>query len=281
MTYENIKLKKHDKFGEGEKESVIDPFLKSFIEKLALKYPQWTFEEVYATTNHNTKTHEAYRFNVVDKREVLGTIDKEYTSNGGWRYCVDNHRINGVRERGRGMKTIHEDKALKHVGKFFGKKNVNEKFTEATQVIGSVLGQVHNQKRWDLSHKWGALESHTQKFIHDNYAMFTSTVVADIKQPSDITNLEKLPFAIAEFSSVDAMQEALRKGDAYIVFIDGLNYSIQKGKDPLEIKASEELPDFMRRAVGLLKLVEDNQVIDGVGVRANETTFLVMPNNVS
>ena len=278
MTYENIKLKKHDKFGEGEKESIIDPFLKSFIEKLALKYPQWTFEEVYNTANHNNKTYEAYRFNVVDKREVLGTIDKEYTTNGGWRFCVDNHRINGVRERGRGMKTIHEDKALKHVGKFFGKKNVNEKFTEATQVIGGALGHIHNQKRWDLSHKWDALQEHAQKFIHDNYAMFASTVAGD-KKPSD--NLEKLPSAIAEFSSVDAMQEALRKGDAYIVFIDGVNYSIQKGKDPLEIKASEELPDFMRRAVGLLKLVEDNQVIEGVGVRANETTFLVMPNNVS
>jgi hypothetical protein len=279
MTYENIKLKKHDKFGEGEKESVIDPFLKSFIEKLALKYPQWTFEEVYNTANHNTKTYEAYRFNVVDKREVLGTIDKEYTSNGGWRYCVDNHRINGVRERGRGMKTIHEDKALKHVGKFFGKKNVNEKFTEATQIISSALGHVHNQKRWDLSHKWDELESYTQKFIHDNYAMFASTVDVTTNKVKD--DLEKLPSAIAEFSSVDAMQEALRLGDAYIVFIDGVNYSIQKGKDPLEIKASEELPDFMRRAVGLLKLVEDNQVIDGVGVRANETTFLVMPNNVS
>jgi hypothetical protein len=278
MTYENIKLKKHDKFGEGEKESVIDPFLKSFIEKLALKYPQWTFEEVYNTANHNTKTYEAYRFNIVDKREVLGTIDKDYISGGGWRYHVDNHRISSMRERGSGMKTIHEDKAIKHVGKFFGKKNVNEKFTEATQVISGVLGQVHNQKRWDLSHKWDALQEHTQKFIYDNYAMFASTVAGD-KKPSD--NLEKLPFAIAEFSSVDAMQEALRKGDAYIVFIDGLNYSIQKGKEPLEIKTSEEMPDFMRRAVGLLKLVEDNQVIDGVGVRANETTFLVMPNNVS
>jgi hypothetical protein len=277
MTYENIKLKKHDKFGEGEKESVIDPFLKSFIEKLALKYPQWTFEEVYNTANHSTKTYEAYRFNVVDKREVLGIIDKEYTSGGGWRYCVDNHRINGVRERGRGMKTIHEDKALKHVGKFFGKKNVNEKFTEATQVIGSALGQIHNSKRWDLSHKWDALKDYAQQFIVENYAQFASGVT----DTTVASKLEQLPSSHAEFISVDAMQEALRKGDAYIVFIDGVNYSIQKGKDPLEIKASEELPDFMRRAVGLLKLVEDNQVIDGVGVRASETTFLVMPNNVS
>ena len=277
MTYENIKLKKHDMFGEGEKESIIDPFLKSFIEKLALKYPQWTFEEVNVSTDRTKKIYEAYRFNVVDKREVLGTIDKEYVNGGGWRYCVDNHRINGVRERGRGMKTIHEDKALKHVGKFFGKKNVNEKFTEASTTIINAVGSIHNQKRWELSHKWDALSTYTQKFIYDHYAMFASSVTDKSVAPS----LEKLPSCMAEFNSVDSMQEALRKGDAYIVFIDGLNYSIQKGKDPLEIKASEELPDFMRRAVGLLKLVEDNQVIDGVGIRANETTFLVAPNNVS
>jgi hypothetical protein len=278
MTYENIKLKKHDKFGEGEKESIIDPFLKSFIEKLALKYPQWTFEEEHCNNKHDTKTYEAYRFKVLDKREVLGTIDKEYIhGGGGWRYCVDNDRINGVRERGRGMKTIHEDKAIKHVGKFFGKKNVNEKFTEATKVISNAVGNIHNQKRWDLSHKWDRVQSHAQKFIIENYAQFVSGVT----DKTVATSLEHLPSCFAEYSSVDAMQDALQKGDAYIIFIDGLNYSIQKGKDPLEIKASEELPDFMRRAVGLLKLVEDNQVIGGVGVRANETTFLVMPNNVS
>jgi hypothetical protein len=175
------------------------------------------------------------------------------------------------------MKTIHEDKALKHVGKFFSKKNMNEKFTEATQVMHNALGNVHNQKRWDLSHKWDRVQSDAQKFIVENYAQFAS----GITDKTVATNLEQLPSCFTQFNSVDAMQNALQKGDAYIVFIDGLNYSIKKGKDPLEIKTSEELPDFMRRAVGLLKLVEDNQAIDGVGVRANETTFLVMPNNVS
>jgi hypothetical protein len=124
---------------------------------------------------------------------------------------------------------------------------------------------------------WDRVESHAQKFVIENYAQFASGVT----DKTVATNLEQLPSCHANFNSVDAMQNALQKGDAYLVFIDGLNYSVQKGKDPLEIKASEELPDFMRRAVGLLKLVEDNQVIAGVGVRANETTFLVMPNNVS
>jgi hypothetical protein len=33
----------------------------------------------------------------------------------------------------------------------------------------------------------------------------------------------------------------------------------------------------MRRAIGLLKLVENNQMINGVGLRVNESTFLVLP----
>ena len=276
MTYENIKLKKHDKFGEGEKESIIDPFLKSFIEKLALKYPQWTFVEAGVTSVMADKVYHAHRFDIKDKRETLGSIDKDYC-NSGYRFRIDNHRIQGMRERGNGMKTIHLNKALKHVDKFFGKKNVNEKFTEATKVISNAVGHIHNQKRWDLSHKWDRVQSHAQKFIVENYAQF----VSEVTDNKVANTLEQLPSCYAEYSSVDAMQDALQKGDAYIVFIDGLNYSIQKGKDPLEIKSSEELPDFMRRAVGLLKLVEDNQVIDGVGARANETTFLVMPNNVS
>jgi hypothetical protein len=278
MTYANIELKEHDRFGDGiKRQSIIDPFLKDLVEQLALKYPQWTFVEAGVTSMMADKVYHAHRFDIKDKRETLGSIDKDYC-NSGYRFRIDNHRIQGMRERGNGMKTIHLNKALKHVDKFFGKKNVNEKFTEATQVISTTLGNVHNQKRWDLSHKWERVQSHAQNFVIENYAQFASTITAD---KALAPSLEQLPTSFAEFRSVDAMQNALRLGDAYIVFIDGLNYSVKKGKDPLEVKASEELPDFMRRAVGLLKLVEDNQVIDGVGVRANETTFLVMPNNVS
>jgi hypothetical protein len=278
MTYANIELKEHDRWGNGHVKSTIDPFMKDFVEQLALKYPQWTFVENGVTSNMANNTHEVHSFKVMDKREVLGTLSKEWAS-GGARYCVDNHRIASMRERGSGMKTIHMDKAIKHVNKLFGRKNANEKFTEARQVIVTTLGHVHNQKRWDLSHKWDKVQSHAQKFVIENYAQFSSGVTDTTNTVG--TSLEQFPSCYAEFNSVDAMQDALQKGDAYLVFIDGLNYSVQKGKDPLEVKASEELPDFMRRAVGLLKLVEDNQVIAGVGVRANETTFLVMPNNVS
>ena len=278
MTYANIELKEHDRFGDGiKRQSTIDPFLKDLIEQLALKYPQWTFVETSSTAMAVDKVYHAHRFDIKDKRETLGTIDKDYSS-GGYRYRIDNHRIESMRERGSGMKTIHLNKALKHVDKFFGKKNVTEKITEARRNVDNVLSQVDNEKGWRLRGTWTSLELEARTFIVDNYQAFMDSIV---DKSIVAKQLEVLPTHVAEYNATQHLTSMLKNNNAFIVFIDGVNYSVQKGKDPLEIKQSDELPDFIRRAVGLLKLVEDNQVISGVGLRVNESTFLVLPNNVS
>jgi hypothetical protein len=278
MTYANIELKEHDRFGDGiKRQSTIDPFLKDLVEQLALKYPQWTFVEAGSTAMAVDKTYLAHRFDVKDKREVLGTIDKDYCSNG-YRFRIDNHRIEGMRERGSGMKTIHLNKAIKHVDKFFGKKNMVEKITEAKRKVENTLSQVDNEKGWRLRGTWSSMESEARSFVVNNYQMFMDSV---INKSNIVKQLEQLPTQVEEFNATQHLIKMLQTDNAFIVFIDGVNYSVQKGKDPLEIKQSDELPDFIRRAVGLLKLVEDNQVISGVGLRVNEFTFLVLPNNVS
>lgn len=278
MTYANIELREHDRFGDGiKRQSTIDPFLKDLIEQLALKYPQWTFVETSVTAMAVDKLIHAHRFDVKDKRELLGTIDKDYCG-GSYRYRIDNHRIEGMRERGSGMKTIHLKKAIKHVDKFFGKRNMVEKITEARRKVENTLSQIDNEKGWRLRGTWGAMESQARNFITSNYQAFMDSIV---DKTSIAKHLEQLPTQVEEFNATQHLTKMLQTDNAFIVFIDGLNYSVQKGKDPLEIKQSDELPDFIRRAVGLLKLVEDNQVLSGVGFRVNETTFLVLPNNVS
>lgn len=278
MTYANIELREHDRFGDGiKRQSTIDPFLKDLIEQLALKYPQWTFVETSVTAMAVDKLIHAHRFDVKDKRELLGTIDKDYCG-GSYRYRIDNHRIEGMRERGSGMKTIHLKKAIKHVDKFFGKRNMVEKITEARRKVENTLSQIDNEKGWRLRGTWNSMESQARDFITSNYQAFIDSVV---DKNSIAKQLEQLPTQVEEFNATQHLTKMLQTDNAFIVFIDGLNYSVQKGKDPLEIKQSDELPDFIRRAVGLLKLVEDNQVISGVGFRVNESTFLVLPNNVS
>ena len=162
--------------------------------------------------------------------------------------------------------------------KFFSRKSISEKLAEAKLKVEQVVGQVANEKGWALRHTWSALETPVKQFVITNYQQFMDSVV----DKSSITiQLEQLPKQLEEERSVDHMKDMLAKGNAFIVFIDGIHYSVQKGKDPLQIKESDELPDFMRRAIGLLKLVEDNQAVSGVGLRVNESTFLVLPNIVS
>jgi Cdc6-like AAA superfamily ATPase len=270
MTYENIKLS--GKELQAGWTRTIDPFLKPLVEALALKYPQWTFESLYSTTNHSDKTEEAGRFKIIDKREELGVISKDWAKNG-YRFQIDNHRINNMRERGSGMKTIHLDKAIKHVGKFFSKKNVSEKLNEARQLAEQGLGNVASSKNWKLREVWNNDEASEalQKYL---LSVFPDALT--MLDPKIINKLEDFPTRVTEKLEVDSMVKELRLGNMYLVLLDGMDYAIQKGNDAPTIKASEQLPDYMRRAVGLLKLVEDNQVIHGVGYRANANTFMVI-----
>ena len=279
MTYANIELKEHDKFNEGKKLSIIDPFMKELVEKLALKYPLWTFVESNMTANHSTKNYEAYRFKVIDKREVLGELDKDWHRDG-FKYCVVNHRINDMRERGRGMKTIHLDKALKHVAKYFGKKTITEQLAEAQEKTRNCLSTVVREREFDVSSSWNKLEPHLMRFVGANYEAFTLSVVEADKAVLAHA-IEVLPTRLEEMNVVNKLKEEFNNRETYIVFINGVDYCIQKGDTSLEIKSSEQLPDFVRRAVGLLKLVEDGTLIPNAGIRVNESTFLVAPNNVS
>jgi len=43
----------------------------------------------------------------------------------------------------------------------------------------------------------------------------------------------------------------------------------------VKIFTSEQLPDSIRRGVGMLKLVEDSQIIEGVGLKVNANTFFI------
>jgi hypothetical protein len=214
----------------------------------------------------------------MDKREVIGELDKDWHRDG-FKYCIVNHRINDMRERGRGMKTIHLDKAIKHVAKYFGKKTLTEQLAEAQEKTRNCLAEVVREREYALSNTWSKLEKNLMNFVEANYEAF---VLSAVREGKESTHISLLPIKLEERSVANKLKEEFNNRETYIVFINGVDYCIQKGDSTsLEIKSSEELPDFMRRAVGLLKLVEDGTLIPNAGIRVNDFTFLVAPNNVS
>jgi hypothetical protein len=286
MTYENIILKKHEvpkKGGVGNVElhSVIDPFLKSIMDKLALKYPQWVFEEKHSQRHVTTDDGwgvNAYAFTIKDKREELGSIEKDWTIKGH-RFLVRNHRIDAMRERGCGMKTIHEDKALKYVDKFFSRKSMTEKVGEARLALREKLNDVAYDKSRNLERLWNNFTQVAQSFIVANFDEFKKLIPS-----TELATIEGLPSLVEEDLIITSMKVrglSTIHGDAYFVYIDGIDYAVTKANDDgkLEIKSSEELPEFLRKGIGMLKLVEDGVAIGNIGFRCNATTFLVLDPN--
>jgi hypothetical protein len=281
MTYENIKLKQDNDDGAGNKVvSVIDPFMQPFVEELALKYPQWVFQEErtdYKWDIVEGKSQKigfkAINFKVLDKREELGEIFKDRTSNGDV-YCVNNFRVSAQRERGYGTKTIHLKKAIKHVDKFFGKKNMLEKVQEAKEQANSTVYQVNNDFSNKVSWKWNAIGNVAKEFLVTKYwEEFSQILLADQKLAEHVPDFPKV---WAESHASNEIYDAMRNNANYLVYVDGLSYAIHREKEPMQIKASEELPAFIRRSIGMLKLLEDRQIISGVGLRVNANTFVIL-----
>jgi hypothetical protein len=269
MTYANIKLLEHAVDG-GKVKSRISTHLQPFIEQLALKYPNWIFEESstgYTYKDGKREDFHATVFQVLDKREVLGKIYSERIRSGN-RFVVENFRVNEMRERGTGMKTIHLDKAMKHVGKYFGKKNVNEKVKEALEQAGQALHVVSR----NLDHKqhmaWAGIVGRAKDFLLAKYwEEFTK---------EHGINPEEFPVAYAEHTACEQVTKAYGNGNTWLVYIDGMDYALRKGSENLTIKTSEQLPDYIRQGIGMLKLVGDKQIISDIGLRVDQSTFVLL-----
>jgi hypothetical protein len=283
MTYDNIKLKTIDR-GDGVKvESIINPFLLPLIEKLALKYPQWTFEEEHSSHKWDNldgksvkKDIQAMCFKVMDKREELGQVYTEsYHSTHGQQFCVDNFRVQQMRERGSGMKTIHEKKALKHIDKFFGKKNLDEKLVDARNQAQQCVSRVSNDLGQKFDWEWNRLAEASKRFIVENHwEEFVGYAQQNIT--NNTVSMDTMPERFERKIAGQRVYDAFSKDEHYLVYVDGQNYAIFRKNEPTQIKVSEELPEFIRRSVGMLKLVEDNQIVSGIGCRVNATTYVVL-----
>lgn len=262
--------------------ATIDEHLAPLVEALALKHPEWRFESHYCRRYYgsNPANAEFYmvveRVKVMEKYEELGLLGLDYIRTGK-RFWVSNHRTEQMRERGSGMKTIHLNKAIKYVEKYFGRKNVDEKLDEAVKDSRSALHDATRNKWYEVNNTWRELDSYAMRFAIEQIEQFKECV------PDSLHNkLDTMPTKVDEYNGVRDMEDRFVKGDGGLVIIDGSHYIVKLGNESPQIMASEELPDFVRRGVGMLKLVEERQAIANVGLRVRENTYVVVkPNNVS
>jgi hypothetical protein len=269
MSYANINLVYKDD------ELTIFPFMKNFIETLALKHPNWMFEancRIRTRDEDGVYTSYANGFKVTEKRELIGMIGYTSSARGNEGFMVSNTRIKNGRERGDCITTKDEKKAIRHVDKWFYRETVAELMCNRANLANRKSYVVMGEHRDRAKNSLNELDEAIKRFVFANYEAFSKT----LNEPKLIDIAAGLATEIENADAVRLMHDKLMNYDAFVVAtLDTGNYAIQKGSD-ISVKSSEELDSDMRRKLGLLKLVSDGTSISEVGIKCSDDTFVVI-----
>jgi hypothetical protein len=275
MNLANVVLpEKEPRNGEEVKVSVHD-FMQPFISTLALNHPEWTFNGSIGSWSHNFDSghcYTYYKFDVVEKYEEVCILAMSIY-NGKNVYCIDNSRIGKERQRGSGMRTKDMKKALRQVAKYVRRLDAVEVSEGSKEKTEGVLYSVARGKANQYESEWNTLV----KTVLVPYANDYQQEVRKYAQDKHIHyNFEMFDSKQEEASVTKYIDDSYKSGNCLVVTRLDSGYAIRPNTGVVEVKQSEDLSDYMRKALGLLKLVQPSQVVEAVGLRVDEDVFLVV-----
>lgn len=210
-------------------------------------------------------------FNIYEDDEFLGKVTITHKGRS-YKIKVSNDRINAARERGTGYYTEDPVKAQLRIRKTFFRANQDERVEKAAEVAESLLKKEHQTKAWEYRHSKDALLDKAGDFAAKNMEAYLQAY------PNLLTKKGRYDDARANYGVVKKIKEAFDNGKSVVVAFDGTHY-IVKSEEGVKTLSDETLPYEMRRKVGLLKLVQDGQMISDVGCRVDGATFVLLPED--
>lgn len=233
--------------------------------EVATKHPLWTIE---------VKGFRDYR--VLSDTEELGGIGMEWYGSSMKLY-VRNDRIGANNTRKNAYHTDKVDKAYLRVKKTFGPMNLAERMSKALKVASDVLENQAYRKRVDAREHERPIESSLMKWARANMNQYVSWLTNTHQQAllDNITKLEELQVDMVTIKeTTDAFQN---QRTALVVLADG--QYIVKIRDNVQLYDDVTFPHELRGKLGMLKLVEKEQMVTGIGCRVNDEIFVLLLEN--
>ena len=258
----------------GEELGGVIPHLAPFLLELIKRYPQWNF--VARSGNYHERLSDgnrirlATKFDVLEKREVLGFIGYDNGYRRGDQWVVGNDRISATKDRQAYTKTTKLDVALRHVKKHFSPKTNDEYFDKAINEVDGNLQRLVGKANQDTRGYYNSLQATMAEYVRLNWDSFVSTLNDEGK-----ATCAKYMEAHEKLETHEAIKEAYHNGEANTVLIRDGNYII-KNKGVVSIFDNEHLPQELKLKLGMLKLVAVGTVIEGMGYRATEDSYVIV-----
>lgn len=282
------KLRRHELGRYDGYELMLHPQLVPVIKKLALKKPNWTFccESEREKRDEDTLVFEGV--SITENGRSAGSI----STGTKWKrgsgnipaFQLVNHTIKKERGPSNTITTTKEDVAFKTALKKFGAKDDGTVLKEKVSEARDIFNMVSNNHSYFTIYSRGLTQSNDKitmcnsmvNFIQDNEEAFLKQLPAGLEPTYNalMDNKQK-----AEVVNTVGLWKGVKKD--ITVYIDNDKwrvYNLAGTCDHWTFDSdSDAIPDHVKRKVGMLKLVENQYVIANVGLRIDETLFVITP----
>jgi hypothetical protein len=281
MTLSNVTIS--DKILNGRRKSdfeiMVEKPLNEIMWKVVTENPTWEFrvEQYYGSIKSATMDERPRisinKFKVFKDGEEVGVIDRDYRYDaGGYIFSITSNTIKNERERVGAYRTKDAKKALAAIKKTFTPKSIGERMGEAYGEATRAIGRQSSRKRGDYQSAFSELAPLMKAFVFKD--------MWDLFQKYAITNgqghrLSKLRETEAEMLTVTDIEGKFKGAGTSLILVANGKYLVKTGDD-IQTYDDNTLPVEMRGKLGMLKLVEPEQMIEGVGCRATTEVFVVL-----
>jgi hypothetical protein len=238
------------------------------LEELAAKRPLWRFE-----ANNYIYSGFIVEFIVSERTEELGRLvhNIDYASGRSQRtdvYKIYNHRINEKLDRKDHKTTTNIDTAIRTVLREFGAKNLSEIVKSGKEAITKVANAFQvdahrklNEAQWNVrSSLMDTLEARPDMFMQ--FSWYNKLGAPCVEHAKHVAIMDETKIKADQLMGGKLV---IQRGDTYIVVdnVNNVSYTHQT------------LPYAVRSKLGMLKLVEPNEFVSGVGFKSDQECFFI------
>ena len=243
-------------------ETVLHTDAKALAWEVATKNPLWTVEVV------------GFRdYNVKSDGEVIGRVGAEWYGSSQKLY-VRNDRIGANNTRKNAYHTDKVDKAMLKVKKTFGRMTLSERmdkaYKEAEKVMDNQAWSVNSREREHERPIERMLMEWAQQNAEQYYDWLRATHKVEI-----LTHIAKLEEVRADMMTIKEVTTAMQNNNTALIVLSDGKYVV-KIRDNVQLYDDVTLPIELRGKLGMLKLVEKEQMVTGMGCRVSDEIFVLM-----
>jgi hypothetical protein len=201
--------------------------------------------------------------------EALGYLKVEYMR-GTYMTVVHSERLKNGRAA-----TSDVKRALGIIKKAFVKSNVNERIDKAENGANAVISSAYSHFRYKSARPKQELEGFAFDLVMSECEKEFGEYLRRVGRGELLSEYRELQM---EMSTVEQVKIAFEGKRTALVIPDDNKYIVKVGDD-VQLYTADTLPEQLRGRLGLLKLVNENQMVTNAGCRVNDTVFVVLIDN--